>query len=153
MEVVQIKNCLYTATIHQVNLAYYSLLAHLYTSVRRTSQLPFNFPTCSQRRASSTTRAARAATEGKAPSKTMAFLCFQSSHMTSVNRVRMSVGRCSALIWVVHQSLMVSSGVGAQFGLPIVAQIFAHKVRAKTKLNSRCSMVSSACAQNGHVGW
>lgn len=71
----------------------------------------------------------------------MAFLCFHNSHKTSVKKVRMSLGPCSIPVRPVHQSLIVSSVVGAHAGLPTTVHIFAHRVRANMHVNRRCTMV------------
>ena len=104
----------------------YSSTAHLASLANNPSRSPLNSPACLQILPSlSNCRMTREA-EGTAPSKMIAFRCFQMTHMPNRHNariVRRFSARCSCLT---HQEPKVSSALGSNSGRPVVTLIPCH---------------------------
>ena len=117
------------------------------------STSPFNRPACCQALPFATTRLTTTSSDGEAPLKTTAFLCFQSSQRPRVRSTLNSFGLCTPDVLATHHSLRVSCVVGVHYGFPRAEHRVLQTVLANTHVRRMWSMVSSSWLQNGHASW
>ena len=128
-------------------------LAHRSTTWHKSSVVPLSNPAFFHACPSLLIRSSTTFLDGEAPSKTIAFLCFHNSHITSVKRVLTSLQAVLFLTFSAHQSYSEVGRAITHSNFPKARQSTVHASLAKTPCNRMCWMDSSSWSQKGHASW